>query len=152
MDNQNGRFPVMLDIKRIFIIRENITKKDIVAKLVKSICMQVPSLKEEEVISSVLKREHGISTTLDSGLSIPHARINNIDTFHAAMAVLPNGIKDDYGLEAKVLFLFLSPAAPNYFSAHLKLLAALAEKFNSSFIQDLLNTPKEEDIFKKINL
>ena len=152
MDNQNNRLPVMLDIKRIFIIRENISKKDIVAKLVKSICTQLPSLKENDVISSVLKREHGISTTLDSGLSIPHARITNIDDFQAAMAVVPNGIKDDYGLEAKVLFLFLSPAAPAYFAAHLKLLAALAEKFNATFIQDLISTSKEEDILQKINL
>ena len=142
----------MINIKRILIIREHTTKAGIVAKLVKSICAELPYLKEEEIISSVLKREQGISTTLDTGLSIPHARIADIDAFHAAVAVVPGGIKDDYGLEAKVLFLFLSPAGQAYFPAHLKLLAALAEKFNSSFIQDLISTSKEEDILQKINL
>lgn len=148
--DSNNNIPLMINLKRIFILKGNITKKDIAAKLVKAICAQLPDLNEEEVISSVLKREQGISTTLDTGLSIPHARVNGLDTFQAAAAVLPQGIKDDYGLEIKVVFLFLSPAGPDYFSAHLKLLAALAEKFKASFIEDLIKTEAEQDILRKI--
>ena len=66
--------------------------------MVHSICAELPDLNEEEVLSSVLKREQGISTTLDTGLSIPHARIEDLEAFQAAAAVLPNPIKDDYGL------------------------------------------------------
>lgn len=151
MDTNNNNIPVILNSERVFIIRENTTKKDLAAKLVHAICAQLPDLNEEEVLSSVLKREQGISTTLDTGLSIPHARIDDIAAFQAAAAVLPEGITDDYGLNVKVIFLFLSPAGPAYFSSHLKLLAALAEKFNTDFIKDLVLTTDEENLLKKIS-
>ncbi len=150
MDNNNNNIPVILNRERVFIIRENATKKDLVAKLVHAICAQLPDLNEEDVLSSVSKREQGISTTLDTGLSIPHARIDDIDAFQAAVAVLPEGITDDYGLNVKVIFLFLSPAGPAYFSSHLKLLAALAEKFNTDFIKELTLCNEEEILLKKV--
>ena len=56
MDNHNNNLPLILNEKRVFIIRENIVKKDLVAKLVHSICAELPDLNEEEVLSSVLKR------------------------------------------------------------------------------------------------
>lgn len=152
MDNQNNNIPLILKENRVFIIREDITKKDLVAKLVHSICADLPDLNEEEVLSSVLKREQGISTTLDTGLSIPHARIEDLEAFQAALAVLPNPIKDDYGLTIKAMFLFFSPAGPAYFSSHLKLLAALSEKFNSAFIQGLSETDDKKLLLEKVTL
>lgn len=152
MDNHNNNLPLILNEKRVFIIRENIVKKDLVAKLVHSICAELSDLNEEEVLSSVLKREQGISTTLDTGLSIPHARIEDLEAFQAAAAVLPNPIKDDYGLDVKVMFLFLSPAGPAFFSSHLKLLAALAEKFNPDFIKELGAMQDERLLLKSFSL
>ena len=152
MDNQNNNIPLILNENRIFIIRENITKADLVSKLVHSICVDLPNLNEEEVLSSVLKREQGISTTLDTGLSIPHARVEDLDAFQAALAVLPAPIKDDYGLDVKAMFLFFSPAGQAYFSGHLKLLAALAEKFNSDFIKELSETNDKGLLLKKVSL
>ncbi len=152
MDKQNNNIPLILNENRIFIIREDITKADLVSKLVRSICSDLPSLNEDEVLSSVLKREQGISTTLDTGLSIPHARVEDLDAFQAALAVLPTPIKDDYGLEVKAMFLFFSPAGQAYFPNHLKLLAALAEKFSSSFIKDLSETTDKSSLLKKVSL
>ena len=150
MDISDIKLKVELD--NIFLIKENITKKELVGKLVKSICEKNPSLDSQEMLNSVLKREEGISTTLESALSIPHARMEDLDTFLGALAVMPAPIEDDYGLPIKVMFLFFSPAGQPYFAQHLKLLACLAEKFTSDFVQELTTCTTVQEIAKKINL
>ena len=42
-----------------------------------------------DVLTKVIARENGISTTLDTGLSIPHARIEGIENFLVAMSQDP---------------------------------------------------------------
>lgn len=148
----------MTDIKlkvgldNIFLVKEKITKKELVEKLVRCICEKNPSLNTEEMLASVLKREEGISTTLESALSIPHARVEDLDAFLGALAVMPNPIEDDYGLPIKVMFLFFSPAGQPYFAQHLKLLARLAEKFTPEFVQELTTCNTVQEIAEKVNL
>lgn len=107
-------------------------------------------MEQEEVYKAILKREQGISTTLDTGLSIPHARLEGLDSFKAAVAVLPQGIKDDFGLQIKVVFLFLSPSGEQYFPEHLKLLAKLAETFTTTFIDEICQLKSPQDIAAKL--
>lgn len=148
----------MTDIKlkvepdNVFLIKENITKKELVEKLVRAICKKNPSLNAEDMLAAVLKREEGISTTLESALSIPHARVEDLDTFLGALAVMPNPIEDDYGLPIKVMFLFFSPAGQPYFAKHLKLLARLAEQFTPEFVQELTTCQNSQEIIQKVNL
>jgi PTS system nitrogen regulatory IIA component len=142
--------PVVLNGKRIFIVNDNISKTDLIASLVNAVCDDQPSMDREEILSAVLKREQGISTTLDTGLSIPHARIDDLNSFEAAAAVLPRPITDEYGLQIKVMFFFLSPSGSAYFPQHLKLLAMLAKKFSVSFINELASCTDKEEIARKI--
>ena len=135
----------------VFIINDNISKKDLIAKLVNALCDTLPGIDRAAIMAAVVKREQGISTTLDTGLSIPHARIDDLTAFQAAVAILPNGITDDYGLQIKAMFLFLSPSGQAYFSQHLKLLAALADKFTPAFIDDLCACQNGRDIAAKIS-
>ena len=143
---------VKIELDNILLIKENITKKALVEKLVSCICEKNPSLNVEELLAAVLKREEGISTTLESALSIPHARVEDLDTFVGALAVMPKPIEDDYGLPIKVMFLFFSPAGQPYFAKHLKLLASLSEKFTPEFVQELTTCTTPQEIAKKVNL
>lgn len=143
---------VKVELDNILLIKENITKKALVEKLVRCICEKNPSLNAEEMLNAVLKREEGISTTLESALSIPHARIEELDTFLGALAVMPKPIEDDYGLPIKVMFLFFSPSGQLYFAQHLKLLARLAEKFTPEFVQELTTCTTTQEIAEKVNL
>ena len=136
----------------VFLVKENITKKQLVEKLVRSICEKNTSLNAEDMLNAVLKREEGISTTLESALSIPHARVEDLDSFLGALAVMQNPIEDDYGLPIKVMFLFFSPAGQPYFAQHLKLLARLAEKFTPEFVQELTACSNTQEIIQKVNL
>ena len=117
--------------------------------MVENLCAGT-KLNKEEVYKAIQKREQGISTTLDTGLSIPHARMEGLDSFKVAIAVLPQGIKDDFGLKIKVIFLFLSPSGEQYFPEHLKLLAKLAETFNTAFIEEICKLNNTTDIVKKL--
>ncbi len=138
-----------LSSQHITLIKNPTTKQEAVKSLVDNVCAGT-NLNKEEVFKAILKREQGISTTLDTGLSIPHARLEGLDSFKAAVAVIPNGLKDDFGLQIKVVFLFLSPSGEQFFSEHLKLLAKLAEKFTPDFIEDLCKLNKPEDIIAKL--
>ena len=134
---------------RYIIVTGGITEIAGFQYLVENVC-QGTNLDKEEVYKAVIKREQGISTTLDTGLSIPHARMEGLDSFKAAIAIIPEGIKDDFGLQIKAMFLFVSPSGEQYFPEHLKLLAKLAENFTSAFIDELCKLSKAEDIVAKL--
>lgn len=138
-----------LSSQHITLIKNPTTKQEVVSALVENVCTGT-NLNKEEVFKAIIKREQGISTTLNTGLSIPHARLEGLDSFKAVVAVIPDGLKDDFGLQIKVVFLFLSPSGEQFFPEHLKLLAKLAETFTPAFIEDLCKLTKPEDIIAKL--
>ncbi len=140
MDNLNPQ---------IYLINTPTTKQEIVKYLVSNICTGT-ALNQEEVFKAIIKREQGISTTLESGLSIPHARLEGLTSFRAVVAVIPQGIQDNYGKNIKVMFLFLSPSGVQYFPEHLKLLAKLAETFTTAFIDELCTLKTTKEIAAKL--
>ena len=140
---------IKLDPQQIFLINNPTTKQELVQYLVSNICNGT-TLNQEEVFKAIIKREQGISTTLESGLSIPHARLEGLTSFRAVVAVIPQGVQDNYGKSIKVMFLFLSPSGEQYFPEHLKLLAKLAETFTPAFIEELCSLKSAEEIAAKL--
>ena len=140
---------IKLDPQQIFLINNPTTKQELVQYLVSNICNGT-ALNQEEVFNAIIKREQGISTTLESGLSIPHARLEGLTSFRAVVAVIPQGVQDNYGKSIKVMFLFLSPSGEQYFPEHLKLLAKLAETFTPAFIEELCSLKSAEEIAAKL--
>jgi len=138
-----------LNSQQIYLINNPTTKQELVQYLVSNICAGT-TLNQEEVFKAIIKREQGISTTLESGLSIPHARLEGLTSFKPVLAVIPQGVKDDYGKSIKVMFLFLSPSGTQYFPEHLKLLAKLAETFTPAFIKELCGLKTVEEIAAKL--
>ncbi len=138
--------------ERVLVAETYPNKKELIEALVKSVCLDYPQLDPADVASQVLKREEGISTTLDTGLSIPHARLEELTDFAAAMAVLHQPLQDVSGgdLPIRVMFLFLSPAKPIFFQKHLQLLSALAEKFKPEFIEELVSLSSAEEIAARL--
>ncbi len=115
------------------------SKRELVARLVHLACQGAPRLDEQDVLAQVLKREEGFGTALETGLAIPHARLEELDAFSAAMAVLPEPMSDDPlpQTPTRVMFLFLSPGCPAFFKQHLQLLASLAETFQPALVEEL---------------
>ena len=92
---------IKLNPQQICLINNPTTKQELVQNLVTNICNGT-ALNKEEVYKAIIKREQGISTTLESGLSIPHARLEGLNSFKAVLAVIPQGVQDDYGKNIKV--------------------------------------------------
>lgn len=140
----------LLNSNNTLLVTDSIKKEDLIARLAELACAGLSETDAKDVLAHVLRREAGISTTLDTGLAIPHARVDEISDFRAALAVLPNGIKDG-GMEIKVMFLFLSPAEPKFFQKHLQLLAELSETFKESFTAALTRAKSTDEILNLIN-
>ncbi len=141
--------PINLTKERVFILKDKLPKRDIIAMLVNA-AAQNTAVDVRAALKNVLKREDGISTVLESGLAIPHARVEGLSGFEAAVAIPPPGYTDENGLAVKVVLLFLSPAEQAYFSAHLKLLAHLAEKFTPQFTDYIAGLNNPSAIAQKI--
>lgn len=124
---------------KILVVTDRPDKKTLLARLVHLACQGLPQVSGAEVLAQVLKREEGFGTALETGLAIPHARLEELDSFSVAMAVLPEPMADEKNPQSptKVMFLFLSPGCPAFFKQHLQLLAALAETFQPAFVDEV---------------
>lgn len=93
----------------------------------------------DELLKKVLEREQGISTTLDTGLSLPHARVPGLAQIAAILAALPQGIPDPKqpDLVIRAVFLFFSPDAPAFLTKHLHLLRGVSALLQPELIASL---------------
>lgn len=142
----------LLSARRILVLNENIDKNAVLGRLCAALSADLPQITGNDLLERVLQREQGISTTLDTGLSIPHVRLAEIPDFLAALAVLPEGIADPAqpGISIKVMFLFVSPTDPKFFQKHLQLLSVLAALFQPAFIESLSAAGTPEQILQRI--
>lgn len=115
--------------------------------LVAAVCRKAGLSDAKLVLAKVLEREQGISTTLDTGLSLPHARLDGIDAISAGVAVLRTPLVDvkQPGLPVRVVFLFLSPNKREAFPLHLQLLRAVSSLFQPALIERLVASPGPAD-------
>jgi PTS system nitrogen regulatory IIA component len=90
-------------------------------------------------LAKVQEREQGISTTLDTGLSLPHARMDGISSIVAGMAIFKKPIQDpkQADLPIRVMFLFFSPNKQESFPLHLQLLRGVSSLFQPALIDQL---------------
>lgn len=97
--------------------------------------------------AKVREREAGISTTLDTGLSLPHARVDNLSALCAGLAVLPKGLSDPQqpSLTIRAAFLFFSPNKPDAFPLHLQVLRSVATLFQPATLDELQKVKSAAD-------
>src|SRR5688500_17462731 len=86
-------------------------KTAVLEALAAAVCAKAGIADCASFLAKVQEREQGISTTLDTGLSLPHARMEGISTILAGMAILKKPIPDpkQNDLSIRVMFLFFSP-------------------------------------------
>lgn len=91
------------------------------------------------LFNKVLEREQGPSTTLDTGLSIPHARVDQIKGMAAILGILQKPITDSAvsDLSIRAVFLFLSPSDPQFTAQHLQLLRSVSTLFQPEVVDQM---------------
>lgn len=129
----------LLDEQTVLVNPPAKDKSALLRELVERACARHNLGQPESFVKKVLEREEGISTTLDTGLSLPHARMDNVPGFVAAMAVLSRGVPDpkQNDLMIRVMFLFFSPNRQEAFVQHLHLLRAVSSLFQAELIESL---------------
>ena len=118
---------------------EGMDKAAVLQALADAVCGKAGIADPSVFLSKVLEREQGISTTLDTGLSLPHARMDGIATILAGMAILKTPISDpkQADLSIRVMFLFFSPNKQEAFPLHLQLLRGVSSLFQPALIDQL---------------
>src|SRR5665213_1065659 len=114
-------------------------KAAVLKMLTAAVCRKARQPDPERFLAKTEEREQGISTTLDTGLSLPHARMDGIDGILAGMAILKTPIPDpkQADLSIRVVFLFFSPNKQEAFPLHLQLLRGVSSLFQPALIDQL---------------
>lgn len=127
-------------------------KDGLIAFLVKDLCAKAGLGAPEGFLAKVLEREQGISTTLDTGLAVPHARMDNLPEICAVLGLVPSGLKDPKhpDLSIRAVFLFFSPNRQEAFTQHLHLLRGVSTLFQPALIDAILADPSPAAVLKAI--
>ncbi len=122
---------------------EGMDKNAVLDRLASAVCRKAGMADHLPYLAKVLEREQGISTTLDTGLSLPHARLDGIPSIMAGMAVLKKPVPDpkQTDLSIRVMFLFFSPNKTEAFPLHLQLLRGVSSLFQPAVIDQLAAAP-----------
>lgn len=138
--------------ERVWIAPAGLNKQQILEQLARLLCQADVSLHFEEIFPQILAREEELSTTLDSGLSIPHVRLENFEKTIAALAVVQEPLQDSNGLPIKAVFLFITPLEYEFFQKHLLVLSGAVELFSPPFMDKLAQCQSTEQILQLLQL
>jgi fructose-specific phosphotransferase system IIA component len=100
----------------------------------------------KSVLNALIEREQYVSTGLENGLAVPHAKSKSIKKIMVSLGVSKEGINfaSGDGKPTHYIFLVLSPL--NVSGPHLKVLAKITKNFRNGEIGYMLhnaNTKKE---------
>lgn len=127
----------VLDASRIRIDQSLSSKKRSLEEISKLLAAR-DGLAETDIFNALMAREKLGSTGLGHGVAIPHGRISETQNTTAALIRLTHGIDYDAhdGQAVDLVFGLIVPQSAT--EDHLKLLAAVAEKFSEEgFCQQL---------------
>ncbi len=129
----------ILAVDTILFPAEGQDKAAVLQALAAAVCGKAGIADSALFLAKVQEREQGISTTLDTGLSLPHARMDGISNILAGMAILKKPIPDPKqpDLAIRVMFLFFSPNKQDAFPLHLQLLRGVSSLFQPDLIDQL---------------
>jgi nitrogen PTS system EIIA component len=120
--------------------------------LARKLCAQKNLGDHAPFLSRVLEREQGISTTLDTGLAVPHARMDGLEGIAAVLGLVPQGMPDpkQADLTIRAMFMFFSPNRQDAFTQHLHLLRGVSALFQAGFIDEMLRDPAPASVLALI--
>ncbi|MBI4372019.1 MAG: PTS sugar transporter subunit IIA [Elusimicrobia bacterium] len=105
-----------------------------------AICRRAGVADAAALLAKVRERERGISTILDTGLSLPHARVGGLTAFLAGLSVFKTPARDA-GRPVRAVFLFFSPDRPEDLPRHLQFLRDAAALFTPALLELLAAAP-----------
>lgn len=137
---------------RLDCIRLNLTATDTKANAIRELVNilgdagVIPD--RDTLFDAVMKREQQVTTGLQDGIAVPHARIDGIDEVHAAIGIIPDGMDFEAldGNPTKLIVLLASPA--HHSATHLQCLATLGSMaLTPGFMEAILAAKNFKDVY-----
>jgi len=129
------------------------TRNEIINELLKALAKCGKVNDRQLALKNVLEREDLLSTGMEKGLAIPHAKTDAVDGLVVAFGLHKQGVDFNSldGQAAHFIFLVLSPHDTS--GPHIKALAQISRKLKTEQVRDLLKkADSTEDIEKIFNI
>lgn len=123
------------------------TKFQIIEELLDLLDENKHLLNRDQALEDVLARESYLSTGLENGLAIPHAKTDGVQELMATFGMKKNGVDFESldGKPANLIFLVLSPRDTS--GPHIQALAIIARTLKDKKIRErLLNAGSPDDV------
>ena len=126
------RLSEMLKEDNVLIGFKGTQKKDIINELIELADKSGRIRDKEEALRAVMTREEMMSTGLEHGIAIPHAKTDSVSEIVMALGISKQGIDFESvdGEPSKIFFLLLAPETAA--TANVKLLAQIARVTSSA--------------------
>ncbi|NCC51007.1 MAG: PTS sugar transporter subunit IIA [Spartobacteria bacterium] len=104
-------------------------------------------LDRDRALQALYAREAKMSTGMENGVAIPHAKIADVDRMYAVLGIKKDGVDFDAldGKPSQIFVMTLSPA--DRAGPHIQFLAEISQILNNAAIREkLLAATSEEDV------
>lgn len=135
----------------VFFIEEESEKEQIVRFLSAKVHKQVEAEFTAKYLLERVFEVEKLNNVLETGFYIPHAKLAEIDNFHAVLVILKKGFLDpNTDITVKACFLLLTPNKSTFFQKHLNVLAKLCRLFQTDFIDGLTAMKDGQEVIAAI--
>lgn len=136
----------------VFYIEENLTKNELLEKMVHSIIEKTNIIEEEnDFFNNILEREKIGGTGIGMGIALPHARFNGAKGIVMAIALLKNGVDFSAPDQENAKLVILIGAPKEMGKDYLNLLSVVARAFrNKKYREDVISSSNVEELKKAL--
>jgi PTS system nitrogen regulatory IIA component len=155
-DLQGASDESIASLLNLNLIRIHLPQRDknaLMTQLVNDLCSVKSFANRQNLLHVMVQREkEGVATTLDTGLSLPHARIDGLAEPAAILGVPARPIADPLqpNLPIRAMFLFFTPNQTEAYGRQLRLLRSIAKLFRREFLDRLVGADSSEEILNMI--
>ncbi len=112
---------------------------------------QIKASELDNVIDAIVKRELRMSTGMQDGIAIPHAKTKAVKNLAAVLGIKKNGIDFD-SLDGKPSTIFIATLSPEESPVpHVQFLAEISKRLQSTeFRTNLINSGSDEELLANL--
>jgi PTS system nitrogen regulatory IIA component len=136
----------VLDSKTISLDLAGTTKQAIIEELLDLLVRAGKLANREEALKAVLEREGKMSTAIQNGVAIPHAKTDAVNELVTAVGMKPKGV-DFQSLDGKPSQIFILTLSPqSKLGPHIQFLSAISQSLDEPAVRRALlraRTPQE---------
>ncbi len=136
----------VLDTKSISLDLAGTTKLAIIEELLDLLVKADKLSNREEALKAVLEREAKMSTAIQNGVAIPHAKTDSVNELVTAVGLKPKGV-DFQSLDGKPSQIFILTLSPqSKLGPHIQFLSAISQSLDEASVRRALlraRTPQE---------